>query len=766
MLEIPARLKQFLARQKKLAIWSSGALSAIAVLVAAFLPISPLDRFNALVFDTYQTLRPRPSVALPLAVVVIDDESIRVLGQWPWPRTVLAEIIDRLTEMGAAAIGVDILLSEPDRTSPGLALARLREQGYKIFAPDEGAILDYDQRLAASFARSPVVSGLALTETTRTAPPAPKSGFAFAGSDPATYLNGYDGSIRNLPILDEPASGIGLIDFPPASDGIVRKVPLIERFGKRLYAGLSLEALRVAQGASAYIIKSTGAQGESDTGKPGMVSVKVGDFEVPTGPDGSMWIYYSRTPSAHIIPASRIVEAKPDLATADSIKGSVVLLGSSAVGLRNLVPTPLDAAVPGVMIHAAAIEQILAGVFLSRPDWAIGAEVAMAVFLTILVLAFLPQLPSLTNALITVNALALSLFVGWEAFVSYHFLLSPILPMQCSLLAYGVASGVRLLVSESERRYIRDAFTHYLSPSMVQQLMDNPRILNLGGENRELTILFCDIRGFTTLSEGLEPSEVTGFLNKFLTPMTNVLMENGATIDKFTGDGIMAFWNAPIEIDRHQRVACLSVLALQEALRNFNLSSQRPVSMGIGLNTGICCVGNLGSEQRFDYSAIGDAVNVASRVETMTKAFGLTNFVTGATAEGAADLALLEIGAVRLTGRETSTPLFTILGDNRFAATTAFKSLKDAHSRFLALSREESFEEARKYLEELRKLCPPEMEKFYVIEQRKLDAVCHDALPRDDRDAERSLARRSSSVVPPAKEEVAANINVEWHRPG
>lgn len=707
-------------------------LVALAVLIAAFSPLSPLDRLNALVFDAYQNLRPRPATDAPLVVVDIDERSIMALGQWPWPRTVLGHIVDNLNGMGAAAIGIDLLLSEPDRTSPVAALSQLRGQGFRIIPPSVGAVLDHDRSLAESFVDAPIVTGLALTGTTGNAPPPAKWGFAFAGVDPLTYLDAYQGNLRNLPSFDEAASGVGVLNFSPAHDGVVREIPLIARLDNQLYPGLALETLRIAQGASTYLVRSTGSQGEKNTGEPGMVSVRVGDFEVPAGPDGLMWLYYSTQPSARIVPAYRLASATPDAGLGELVSGRIVLIGASALGLRNLVSTPLSAATPGVMVHAAAIEQILSRQFLARPDWAIGAEVSLAIVLTLLVLGLLPWLPSLANVIIALGALVFSLLLGWYAFASFKLLLSPILPALCTLLAYGVASGVRLFVSESEKRYIRDAFTHYLSPSMVQQLMDNPKILNLGGENRELTLLFCDIRGFTSLSEGLEPSEVTEFLNRFLTPMTDVLMRHGATIDKYTGDGIMAFWNAPIPVPDHRRAACAAVLALQDELRNFNAGSSRQVSMGIGLNTGICCVGNLGSEHRFDYSAIGDAVNIAARVESMTKTYQLTNLVSESTAAAAEGFALIEVDSVRLTGRGTPTRLFTVLGDADHARSKEFIAFRRLHDSFLEHCRSKQQSAARGELRQLLKMAPPQLEPLYASYRSRFGLERHASRHRAD----------------------------------
>ena len=236
------RLLHLARRRRYLAIWSVGLLVIALIIGAAYSRISPLDRLNYLVFDAYQTLKPREATESAVAVVDIDDESIRQFGQWPWSRTVLAAVIDRLAEAGAAAIGLDMILSEPDRTSPALAVTQLENQGFRITAPASAADLDHDTILAASFARAPVVAGLVLAETASAAPPPAKAGFAFAGDNPAMYLPAFRGAVRNLPVLDEAAPGLGVFSFPPAQDGVVRQIPLISRFGENLYPALSIES--------------------------------------------------------------------------------------------------------------------------------------------------------------------------------------------------------------------------------------------------------------------------------------------------------------------------------------------------------------------------------------------------------------------------------------------------------------------------------------------------------------------------------------------
>lgn len=724
------RLLYFARRKRYLAIWAAGLAVVALVIAAAYSPISPLDRLNYLVFDTYQKLRPREATESAVAVVDIDDDSISQLGQWPWSRVILASMIDRLTAEGAAAIGLDIVFSEPDRTSPALAVAQLESQGFQVTYPGTVADLDHDKALADSFARSPVVSGLVLSNFAETVPPAPKAGFAFAGDNPDEYLPSFPGSVRNLPVLDDAAPGIGVFSFPPAFDGVVRRIPLISRYEDNLYPALSVETLRLAQGASTFVVRSTGASGEYDTGQAGMTALKVGELEIPTGPDGRIWVHYTREPMSPIIPAYRLL-GEPDPELRSQIEGRIVLIGTSAVGLRDLVATPLASGYPGVLVHAQIIDQIVNQKFLTRPDWANGLEIVVAIALGLAVLAFLPWLPTFANAAVAAAALAVSIGGGWLAFANYDMLLSPIVPAQVALLAYGVGSGVRLLLSESESRYIRSAFSHYLSPHMVEQLVENPDALELGGENRELTILFCDIRSFTTISESMEPTELTVFLNNFLTPMTDVLMERGATIDKYIGDAIMAFWNAPLDVPDHRQRACESVLAMFDALEKLNRTLDKPVNIGVGLNSGICCVGNLGSQQRFDYSAIGDSVNVGSRIEGLTKQYGVSNLIAESTAAQVEGLAMLEVDRVMVVGRDEATAVYTLVGGRERAADPDFLEWKRRHDGFLENYRSRRFEDAAIELRLLRSTSPAGLQKVYSEYQARLDAYLVTPPPPD-----------------------------------
>jgi adenylate cyclase len=700
-------------RRRALQVSLAGLL-VLAVLLFWFGGESPLlYRLSSLVFDFYQNVKPRQEAGAPIVIVDIDEASMRTIGQWPWPRSQIAQLVDQLGQLGAADIAFDVVFSEADRTSLGTAAKTLEQAGAKVELPAD--LPDNDQLLAQAFARNPVTAGVVLTNENQADMPKPKAGFAYAGADPKTYLLNFSGGLANLPNLNDAATGLGFYSFPPSPDNIVRVVPLLSMNHGKLYPALSIEALRVALGASSFVIRGTGASGEADTGRPAMTALKVGNFQVPTGPAGQFRIYFSGLNDVPRIPAADMLDPAKAATHADEVNGAIVLIGTSAVGLRDLVATPRSAAQPGVEVHAEIIDQILSGEFLTRPDWAPGAEMVLAAVLTLILLAAVISFGPLLGAVAAVVIMAGVLATSWFAFARGHLVLDPILASASVLSVYIVSTALLLLLTDRERQFVRRAFAFYLSPAMVERLADDPAALALGGETREITILFSDIRGFTSLSENMNPQDITSLLNRFLTPMSDVLLQSGATIDKYIGDAIMAFWNAPITTPDHPRQACLATLGMSKALDELNKNEGSPIKIGIGLNTGECCVGNLGSEQRFNYSAIGDSVNVAARVESLTKQYGLSILVTQYTAAHVSDLAILEIDLVRVVGRAEPLAIYTLLGDDAFAQSPEFLDLRERHNAMLATYRNGEFKKATSAVQALRNIAPPSLQRFYEV---------------------------------------------------
>lgn len=715
-----------LGLRKALLFWGVGLATLALVIVAAMSAPALPGHLGNLAFDGYQRLRPRQPAEAPVVIVDIDESSLRAVGQWPWPRTVIADMVDRLGQLGAAAIAFDMVFPEADRTSPIRAVTALEKAGARVDLPASREALDNDAVLAQAFARNSVVAGIAVSNETTASLPEPKAGFAFGGSDPKAYLPAFSGGVANLPVLDAAAKGIGFFSFPTGADGIVRTLPLVASAQGRLYPALAIEALRVAQGAGSFVVRSTGASGEADTGRAAMTAMKVGAFAMPTGPDGQFRIYYSGLPHMRTIAAATLLDPGSDAAVRDKVEGHVVLVGTSAVGLRDLVATPFHQAMPGVRVHAEIIDQIMGQTFLTRPDWARGAEIFAALVLGFVILLVERRAGAVASSLAAAGLMGLWLALSWAAFSHWRLLVDPILPAGTVAFVFATTMPVLLLLTDREKRFIREAFGHYLSPSLVGRLADNPRALELGGEMRELTVLFSDIRGFTTLSERLDPDALTRLLNDFLTPATDVLLQADATIDKYIGDAIMAFWNAPLDIPDHRRKACQAALAMQEAIAVLNRDSGLDLKIGIGLHSGECCVGNLGSAQRFSYSAIGDSVNLASRVEGLTKQYGVAVLVTEATRAGAADFAFIEADRVRVVGRRAPVAIHVLVGDADHAGTAGFGALARAHAHFLACYRRADLVAAQAALEEARKVAPAGLQAFYDVYDDRLRTMRRD----------------------------------------
>ncbi len=705
-------------RRRALSVWVAGLATLAVVLVFGALQRPAIDRITNLVFDAYQRLMPRTESGAPIAVVDIDEASIAKLGQWPWPRTTLAQLVDRLGQAGAATIVFDIVFSEPDRTSMAAQAEQLRLAGAEVTLPTTGAVSN-DAVFAAAIARNSVTLGIAISNETQAALPAPKGGFAFGGADPKTYLPSFTGGVGNIPEITAPALGLGSFSFPTAVDGVVRTVPLIFSAQGKLYPSLGLEALRVAQGAGSYVVRSTGASGEADTGSPAMVALRDGALDVPTGALGDFWIYYSGIPSMPTVSAADALTG--DIAALQAaVGGRIVLVGTSAVGLRDIVSVPMGYSTPGVRVHAEIIDQVIGQTFLTRPDWAAGAELATAAILGLVLLFVAGRTGALVTSGVALVLIAIAFGASWWAFSGQRLLLDPLLPGVAVALSFLVTTPILLLMSDRERAFVRGAFGRYLSPTLVERLSANPQALVLGGEERELTVLFSDIRGFTSMSEKMNPTELTALLNGFLTPMTDILLASEGTIDKYMGDAIMCFWNAPLDIAQHERKACLAALRMVDSLVELNRGREKLLKVGIGLNSAPCCVGNLGSAQRFSYSAIGDGVNLASRVEGLTKAYGVSVLVTEPTRQAAGDLAFLEVDLVRVVGRADAVPIHTLVGDDTMAKSEAFRALATDHAELIAAYRAADTDRAESALAKARGHGSEDVAKLYDIYEDRI----------------------------------------------
>jgi len=666
----------------------------------------PLQELRTRTFDFFQVLRPRPQEIRPVVIVDIDEASLKSIGQWPWPRTTVADLITQITQLGAVAIGFDIIFPEPDRMSPAIA-----ERSFRGIDAETRAKLDRlpsnDDALADAIKHSRVVvgqAGAAMAEVKTAAEAALQTGFAVRGPDARPYLVTFAGLLRNVPVIEQAAAGRGLFSIDPESDGIIRRVPVIMTAQGSLVPSLSMEMLRVVTGSSAILVRVDQA---------GIQSVAVPGLEVPTDRNGQFWVHFNRHDPERYVSAKDVLQGN---VPADRLAGKLVLIGTSAIGLLDLKTTPLDAAIPGVEVHAQILESVLSKSSLVNPNYAIGAELAIAIFFGLAIIVAAPMLPAsiviVLGGCLIAGLIGLSLYL----FVEHNLLIDFTYPLISSWLIYLVLTFVNYFREQKQRRQIRSAFGYYLSPHMVEQLARSPEKLVLGGEERRMTILFSDVRGFTTISEYYkdDPQGLTRLMNRFLTPLTNAIIERKGTIDKYIGDAIMAFWNAPVDDNEQEANACeaaMEMLSRADSLNGelkreaeANGGSYMPMRIGIGLNTGPCVVGNMGSDFRFNYSVLGDTVNLASRLESRTKDYRIPVVIGSRTAEGAKQkFAVMEIDLIMVKGKKQPEAVFTVLGRSEVEADPRCKDLRDTNTQMLKSFRTQQWDDAAGLIARCRK---------------------------------------------------------------
>ena len=635
-------------------------------------------------FDTLQRVWPREnSPPQPVRIIDIDEASLRALGQWPWPRTQLAALVEELNELGAATIAFDIVFPEPDRLSPRRLLENAGAASALTAALpsfDTAILPDNDQIFAAAIAGKPVVTAFASSAASTGKQVPVKAGFAQTGADATKAPPRLSNITANLPVIDAAAAGIGSINIDLAGEqGVARQVPLLWTDGQRLYPSLVVEALRVAQGADTFVVHAA-----ADTANA-MESLVVGDLVLPLSESGMFHIYYRPNAPELYVSAARVLSGKEREALRPLIEGHLVFIGTSAVGLLDLRTTALGETVPGVSIHAQAAEQVLSGTFLTRPEWAAGSEFLIVLVagaaITVLGSIVSPGSTMTSAGILAAGVLGLTVL----AFRSYGVLFDATFPLLALAAVFLSSIAFRLLVTDREGRKLRGAFGHYVAPSILAEIETNPSALKLGGEIRDVTVMFVDIENFTPLGEKLKPEELVRVINELLDACSKAILAEQGTIDKYIGDGVMAFWNAPVKIAEHQYRAARAALGIRIAVAALNSQPElsallkknniAPLAVRVGLASGPACVGNMGSSERFDYSALGETVNIASRAEGIGKRIGHDITIAGAITEKTVTLASLFAGKVPMKGKTEVQPIHALVGDAHLAAKEEFKKL-------------------------------------------------------------------------------------------
>ena len=690
----------------------------------------PVQFLRLKTFDFYQQQKPReipPPQGKPVTIIDLDEESLAEIGQWPWSRTTVAKLIQNLMQMGAALVAFDIVFAEPDRMNPNkipdtvVGLDEATKAKLRMLPSN-------DEIMSRVVRKSRVVLGQAgywEKLETKKGPPIKKSVALLKQGknvNPAFFLPRFQSLIRNVPVIEKHAIGHGIFSLVPEPDGIVRRVPTLFVYENELYPSLSVEMLRVALNRKSILVKANVA---------GITFLGVHkNLQLPTDSHGRVWPYFSKSDKSKYVSAKDVLNGTADPAL---IKGKLTIVGTSAVGLLDIRAVPTEPVIPGVEVHVQLIEAAMHKKWLSRPNYFIGAELALILFGGLAMIILVPWAGAKWTMGLFLLVSGGAGATSWYLFAEHRLLFDAGYAVISILLLYTVLTYTGYAKEEASRRQTRDAFSKYLSPDMVARVAENPGELKLGGEKREMTLLFCDVRGFTTISEQFDAVGLTALINKLLTPLTNAILDRQGTVDKYMGDCIMAFWNAPLDDDEHIYNGCVSALAMLAEMGPLNdrleIEAKEegrkhiPLKVGLGLNTGECVVGNMGSDQRFDYSVLGDTVNLAARLEGQSKSYGM-NVVLGPTTNAAVTdrMATIDLDYIQVKGKTEGTYIYGLMGDEEVKAGPMFVALQKKISDAMDSYRQQRFDEATGMFKEIRRLGSDEHKPWHL--GVNLDVLC------------------------------------------
>jgi adenylate cyclase len=629
---------------------------ALALLWADF---TPLQTLRNQLFDQYQRWSARQSTGLAVQIIDIDDESLARLGQWPWPRTRLAAMINKLQDAKVAVIGFDVVFAEPDRSSPQ-AMAQL----WSLQEPLKSALTalpDHDAVFAQSIKTAPVVLGLTIRREVGPVPLSlPQYRYVYAGPEPSRWLHSFQSAIVALPVFERVASGNGALNFIPDKDGVVRRIPLLLKLGNELVPSMDAEVLRVAQGRQNYIVKTL-ANGQPDT-------LRIGSFTIPLTERGEAWVHFAKPDPTRYLSAWKLLAGQ---IPASTLKGKMILIGSSAQGLMDLRFSPLGQIIPGVEVHAQMLEQINSGTVLQRPGWARAAESIITLLGTLSITLLTIRFRALLAASTTLVCLLILQLLGWYAFRQHALLLDMVTPTLIFIATFTLGSLMHHWQSERKQRWIKQAFSRYVSPNRVSHLIANPDSMALGGRRQECSFIFTDLANFTTLMEKLDPADAVVLLNDYLDQMIAIAFKYEGTLDRIVGDALAIMFSAPITQTDHRSRALNCALEMDRFASDYSAAlNAKGTPFGltrIGIHSGEVIVGNFGGRTLFDYRALGDAVNTAARLESVNKHLGTTICLSQATLSGCPHAEVRPIGQLMLKGKSQPLQVFEPITSQRAA---------------------------------------------------------------------------------------------------
>ncbi len=706
---------------------AQAALSALFVLliaahVAGLIHIAPMQRAEAWLYDAWIKRTAPAGADDRVAILDVDEASLRSLGRWPWSRDTLTALVEQLFDhYGVAAVGFDVVFAEPDKSS---GLDTLKQLAYRDLAGSRdfraaleelAPRLDYDARFAQVLAERPLSLGYyfipqGYSDTkTGVLPPPSLPADAFAPLRPGVPPpSGYG---ANLAAFQQAAQGAGFFNMRADADGTARQMSLVSPYGAGYYLALSASTLRVAFGGDAA---AAGVDRQSVLGREYLSPwLEVGGIRIPLSADGAVHVPYQAGSPFPYLSAAQVLAGKAPL---EQLENRIVLLGSTAPGLTDLRVTPFSNAFPGVEIHAHLIAGMLDGTTRATPPWADDARLAavllLGALLTVLLLRFGPTI-GLAATVILLALLLAAYHAAWSRF--------QVVPMAAPMLTlfglYALNTAYGFFAATRSKRQITKLFGQYVPPELAAEMSQDPAHYTMEGQSRDMTVLFSDIRGFTNFSEKLPPTELSEVLNAYLSTMTRIIQQHQGTIDKYIGDAIMAFWNAPVELADHAVRAVATALDMQAALPQLNAEFAArgwpEVKIGIGVNTGRMSVGNMGSEFRMSYTVMGDAVNLGSRLEGITKQYGVGILATQPTVEADAAHAFMKIDDVRVKGKETPVAIYEPLGPRDGLGETMWQQAAEFEAAYAAYQKQD-WDAAETALQALNARAPRPLYDIYL----------------------------------------------------
>lgn len=625
-----------------------------------------------------------------VVIIDIDEKSLGEIGQWPWNRDVIANIIDNLFDYyKIKTIGFDIVFAEADIDEGGKLLEKMSEGALKddeLFQQEYKKImasLHRDEIFAKSLENRKTIMGIVfrndIDADIKNLLPDPVLRLDSTMKDRIEFFKP-DGYTANLPLLQKSAYAGGFFDNPALDDdGFFRSVPLIQEYDGQLHESLALALTRAAlDSPKIELIVVTSTDNRKDMF---LEWIKIGDIYIPVDEKANILVpYIGGQKSFEYISGTDVLNKRVALA---KLKDKIALFGTSAPGLLDLRTTPIETAYPGVEIHANIIQGILDQRVMHKPGYTKGFEFLLLMILGLLLTFLLPVLSALWGIIVCVSIAALLIITNLVAWTSYQLVLPIATPVLLTVLLFTLQMIYGYFIESRGKRHLAHLFGQYVPPELVDEMSGQMEEINTDGEIRNMSVLFSDVRGFTTISESLEPKELTDFINGFLTPITEVIHHQRGTIDKYMGDAVMAFWGAPLEDHQHalhaMNAAILMIERMQTLNEEFKAKGWPEIKVGVGVNTGEMNVGNKGSEFRVDYTVLGDAVNLGSRLESLTKVYGVDIIVGEATKFEVPEYEYRELDRVKVKGKDKPVAIYEPLGLLEKVDKSIRKDLKRFH---------------------------------------------------------------------------------------